>query len=390
MRILIVSAFSLKLNTSGTIQNLIIIEGLKKLGYEIDVLTTELAESHVAYDPTLSLENIDNYYELRLPNVYSSMRTSNKESVVTKRVKKIIKRIYNELEVFDGYKGAIADLDSIDFKDVNYDYIISTSDPKSSHLIAKAFIDKYNLQSKMWIQYWGDPLYIDISRQRKKILEARVKNAERLLLRDADKIIYATPFTCDAQKKLYPEYQQKMDYATQGYWEDYSRLEHSPNSKFTIGYFGNYNPNFRNIKPLYNAMSGLREEELLIAGSGMELENKENISVLGYLNHQKIREYENSCDLLVCILNNRGTQIPGKVYYYASFKKPLLVVVDGDYGEKIKEFLGSRERYIFCENQEDSIKNAILEIKKNTYNNFNEISELLTPEYMAKRILKEM
>lgn len=387
MKILVVSAFSLRLNTSGTLQNLIMIEGLKKLGYQVDVVTTEIAKSHVSYDETLSLENVTNYYEIKLPDVYTAMRTSKNQKRLVASAKKILKKIYNEIEMYDGYKSAINNLDTLQLKETDYDYIISTSDPKSSHLIARAVIKKYNMKHIPWIQYWGDPLYLDITRKRKSIFDNRVKKAELELIEDASRVVYATPFTARQQKSLYPRCADQMDYATQGYWKDYLNLPNSKNSVYTIGYFGNYNPTCRNILPLYDAVSDMDGVHLNIGGAGMALESSENISILGFLNHGQIKEYEQQADTLICLLNSRGTQIPGKLYYYASFNKPLLVILDGELGEEMESFLKGFGRYHFCKNDAESIKNAIIALRDTSAQETNEISRLLTPKYMAQRIL---
>lgn len=388
MKILAITAYSLHLNTSGTLQNLIIIEGLKRLGHSIDVLTTEIPVTHEAYDQSLSLENIDNYYELKLPNIYTALRSKKKQNVLITFGKKIIKNVYNEIQVLDGYAKAADNLDDIDFGSINYDCVISFSDPKSSHVIAQKFIEKFKLHDIPWIQYWGDPLYYDISRKKKKFLEAKVKITERNLIQNATKIVYATPFTSKQQKQMYSEYSDKIDYATQGYWNDYKSLSDCENSNFTVGYFGSFTPNTRNILPLYNAISELNDVQLSIGGSGLPLENKENIKLLGRLRHDEVRESEQKCDVLVCLLNSRGTQIPGKLYYYACINKPLLVIVDGENGAEMKQFLNSFNRFVFCNNNEESIKKAIIELK-NTSKQFKlDISEKFEPEYIANRILE--
>lgn len=363
MNILFITSFSLKMNTSATIQNLIIINGLKQLGYNIDVITSKLNKEHVAYDDTLSLENINNYLELELPNALEIFQSSKKQNIVITKIKRILRRVYSEFEMYDGYKYLLNQIDTLNLSKCCYDFIISTSDPKSSHLLAEKIIEKFSLHQAKWIQYWGDPMYLDITRKR-KFLDFRVKNAESKILKKADKIIYATPFTLKEQKEIYQKYAFKMDYIVQGYWYGYLNVKNIRNEKFTIGYFGNYSESIRNIIPLYKAVNKLNSIKLYIGGSGRKLNSTKNIEILGFLKHQDIKNYEQKCDVLVCILNNKGTQIPGKIYYYTSFNKPILIILDGEIKGEMKNFLKKFNRFDFCENNETEIRMKLEDLTK--------------------------
>ena len=46
-----------------------------------------------------------------------------------------------------------------------FDLIISSSDPKSSHLIAESLIKNNPNITNKWIQYWGDPFASDINKK---------------------------------------------------------------------------------------------------------------------------------------------------------------------------------------------------------------------------------
>jgi hypothetical protein len=155
-----------------------------------------------------------------------------------------------------------------------------------------------------------------------------------------------------------------------------------------VGYFGSFTPNTRNIIPLYNAVSELNDVQLNIGGSGMSLEEKNNIKLLGRLKYSVVRESEQKCDVLICLLNSKGTQIPGKLYYYASINKPLLVIVDGENGSDMKRFLEGFNRFVFCDNTEASIKEAIIRLKHTTKQFKLNLSEKFEPDYIAKKILE--
>ena len=120
----------------------------------------------------------------------------------------------------------------------------------------------------------------------------------------------------------------------------------------------------RNILPLYEACAEIDDIHMTIVGNGdVTLEGKENITILP---RGEVEMMEDNTNLLVCILNSRGTQIPGKIYHYAATNKAILVITDGENGDRIREFLSEFDRYYFCKNDKDSIIKAISEIKNDT------------------------
>lgn len=74
---------------------------------------------------------------------------------------------------------------------------------------------------------------------------------------------------------------------------------------------------------------------------------------------KETEKYEEDADLLIVLLNKKGTQIPGKIYHYAGTNKPILIILDGDRKEEIKEYLSLFNRFYFCENNERTRNRAI-------------------------------
>ena len=64
----------------------------------------------------------------------------------------------------------------------------------------------------------------------------------------------------------------------------------------------------------------------------------------------------------MCILNTSGTQIPGKIYHYAAANKPILIILDGEYKQEIFKYLNEYNRFVFCDNKVESIKESIKNI----------------------------
>ena len=125
------------------------------------------------------------------------------------------------------------------------------------------------------------------------------------------------------------------------------------NSKVTLGYFGDYKSKDRNIEPLYNVVEKEKGFYLNICGnSDLSLLQKENMNIKPRQKLDVVEKLEEDCDILVCVCNKKGTQIPGKVYHYAATNKPILIILDGDKKEKLRKYFKSFNRYVLCENTE--------------------------------------
>jgi len=247
----------------------------------------------------------------------------------------------------------------------DYDIMISSSDPKSSHFFAQKIYEQNRSRIGRWIQYWGDPFALDINQSGGSAF--RVKCAEKKLLRYADKVIYVSPFTLNKQRELYPMYADKMHYlpipVRAKQISDNQKID---NSHLKIGYFGAYKKRDRDIIPLYEAVNQTNHHLEIVGPSDVILSSTEHVNV-----HEQVRmpvayieEREKETDVLVCICNRSGTQIPGKAYHYAMTNKYVLIILDGEYAEEIRDFLSKYDRYVFCDNNEESIISALNSIDK--------------------------
>jgi hypothetical protein len=402
LKILFISNDGFSNNTSSVIQNKGIVQGLHNLGNIVDVLTLEPEKNMVIYDE--SMNNMDSYinctYYIPLNTIYkklaSHQRTfvenTKKENRIKSFIKGKIRRLIKSILIYDIRVLNVSSLSNIDIDLNRYDIIISASDPKSSHYLACKLLYKKKYKGR-YIQYWGDPLFLDITRQH-TFLDIIYKKNESNLIRNASKIMYATPFTLQEQKKLYPTYSYKMDYIYQVppyESEIMTAKKHALKNKFEIVYCGDYRSTTRNIKPLYKAIfSNEQRLHLTVCGtSDLFLISNENVSVLGAVNHQKANRVENSADILICICNLKGSQIPGKIYYLCKYKKPIIIILDGNYAKQMASYFTKFNRFILCDNNSESIKKAILESKDCNKENIKE-SPMLKPEYIAKKIIEEI
>lgn len=405
MNILFISMFPLENNYSATIQNIGIIKGFYELGHQVDIMTMKPMRNSMSFDESINtISNlIRTTYYINPDSKYSALMAKKKDmkfgkddastgSVFNKLKKKgrdTIKVIYNNVAIFDAQKTNVKHALKLNVNYDNYDIIISSSDPKSSHLVAKKIYETNSKIKAKWIQYWGDPMYNDITRK-KDWRNTLVKYNEKELIKKADKIIYASPLTLKVQKETYPNQSNKMDYASQVFINDTFENVHnykSNKTNITLGYFGAYNTKVRNIIPLYKA--ALDSDYILnICGpSDLKLSSTERIKVYGMIPYNEVIKMEQSMDILVTICNNSGTQIPGKIYYCSGYNKPIIIILDGEYKEELRAYFETFNRYIICENHSDSIIKAVEEAKNKLQCNGGKFNQQLTPKYMGAKIL---
>ncbi|CAM4161055.1 glycosyltransferase family protein [Lederbergia lenta] len=380
MKFLIVKLSPIEGLNSSMIRTLSLTKGLISLGHNIDFLTIPISDTHVKASGYTFLDKI---------NIIRTSANTNYDSVISKRKKGriaklsvgMLRKIYHKLSLYN-YTYSIAKRVNISLlKNDHYDVIISVSDPKTSHIAIQRLIAQ-GLKYGKWIQYWGDPMTYDITN--KSVYPSWfIAKKELALLDEADKIVYVSPFTLNKQKKTFPNIANKMHFLPVPYLEK-KYYPRSQNKKFVIGYYGAYSSRVRNIMPLYNSCLELGGQIHLdiIGDSDITLTETNNVNIQPRGN---VSSYEEKVDLLVCMLNSRGTQIPGKVYHYAATNKPILVILDGDQKEEMKEYLESFNRYYMCENNVNSISNKIKEIMSSN-KEFMPCKEF-EPKYIAQKFI---
>ncbi len=367
MKILYVVSRPLEINTSASIRNRATILGLVENGHNVDLFTTEPDRNHSAYDESLIPEGIKIRY-VRLGGTQNLARVGRKMKIL-KPIKGFVYKWMNRHEVYDNLKGIINHISDIDLKTENYDVIISSSDPKSSHLFVERLLEKQKSIFKgRWIQIWGDPFLGDITRTDKKNGEI-IKNEERRLLNAADKIVYVSKLTKKEQQKVYPESKDKMSYYPIPYMNEkiYQLRDLKSVPMVELAYCGDYNISVRNILPLYEAVKTMDNVHLTICGgSDKPVESCENVTVYGRVPFETVREIEEKADVLVHLSNLSGSQIPGKIYQYSGTNKPILFILDGEI-EQVKEQFSKYGRYKFTVNNELEIEKSITKISNLSY-----------------------
>ena len=401
MDILVVAGYCLKVNSSANLCHLAYLKGLKELGHRIDLVT--VSEKGLKTDPSIEIPEGINVFEYpaslyeRLSykrykntkvttdiNVSEDRRSHGKRSIKSRMLSKLKEAIHKSY----GVHGTVSAWCryAMNFKsDKQYDYVISLAHPPISHVLVYKLKKKKRIKYEQWIQIWEDPWTMDYdsdNRKRKVYLE------EQKILSYAEKVLYVSPLTLLYQKELFPEYSEKM------FWQPlptYYEARLSPDifDKKTYGYFGEYDPKIRNLRPFYEAAEE-RGIEVNICGNHSNLfEGTDTISIHPRLLLKELALIENKTNVLVFLCNKKGGQIPGKIYQYSASNKIILFVLDGTEKEKkiIKEYFEKYKRYVFCDNRKDAINEAIDKIEKNE---FHDISNCPITDFAPASIIEKI
>ena len=264
--------------------------------------------------------------------------------------------------------------------------IVSHSPTIDSAILCEAVKRRY--PKIRYIQYWGDPITLSLITPEQYSFKRFIqKSIENQLHKKADKIVYGTKSLFDAQLKIFPNIKEKSFFVDVSYSADCFDCT-KKHSKPIIGYIGNYYSHIRNIMPLYNAMLCINNADFIICGSSnVCLEEKNNIQIINRVPQIKVNQIEREIDVSICLLNRVGVQIPGKVYYQTNTTKDILVILDGPNKEKIQKELSISNRFIFSDNDTDSILNALNNIINKSIK-FKYDREFYEPKKICLEILK--
>lgn len=357
MKILFVTSYPLEYSSSANVRNMGLIEGLLANNHQIYTYSPYPTDTNL-FDGTIMEQPFAGRYWLG--GIKSKEPDSSKQSSRNKYIDLIRSWLYKKYSYFSLYDRRSMLVRNIDAKiiDQKFDVIISSSDPKSAHLFAEELIYQNPNISKKWIQYWGDPFSDDISSRRFRGSKRALKE-ERRLLAKADKAEYVSPFTVEDMQKKHPAMTSKIEFLPIPYkMSNTKRLDKGWNEP-VVGYLGDYNSSNRNILPLYKVLCEMDFQSYIIGNSDLRLNSTKTVHVHARLVGSEFKPISDSINIYICLCNLNGTQIPGKVYHYVNTGKPIVVIVDGDYSEKLIAYFERFNRFYICKNTVQSIASCI-------------------------------
>ena len=405
MDILVIVGSCLTENSSANLCHCAYIKGLIDAGHTVDLLS--MSEKGKNTDASIKLPPVNKHYTYYAMTLYERLSHKSNSSVVTLNgntaapvngnVKKKKRKLINthKLKAFIRKLYGIHQLDSAWYRkakqfrsDKEYDLVVSIAYPNMSHFLARYLIEKKHIHCNRWVQIWEDPWCAEMNFEYNY---EKIKKIEGKLLLSPDKIIYVSPLTLKYQKEIFPESASRMDWAPlPSYYASTPTSAQSSNSANKYGYFGDYDPAFRDLKPFYEAAKSAGITVNICGRPSNFFDSTDKITVYPRLPLDKLRPIENETNVLIFLCNLRGGQIPGKIYQYSATDKKILFILDGTEDEKkvIKEYFSRFNRYYFCENNKESIAKAINSIEKGECDDIsNTPLDLFTPEKIARQLL---
>lgn len=354
--IVVIFAQPIENNTSSMIRCRSMINGLAELGRKVTCYSPYPNKSNMYYGEEVTIASGIQVERYGTP-IQDIKAVMEGKLTIKKKIVKSLYHLYKKIDLFGSSIQYIKYRKEIcrEILGKEYQIMLSFSSPIVSHIIAGYC--KKKVKTIYYIQQWGDPLAEDMTDR--TIVPGFMKRfIETRMLKSADRICYVSPLTCERQKLLFRKYADRMQFTP----TPCERIDYPicNNQKLTIGYLGSYHLVARDIRPFYNAARKSRSFNFIFIGdSDIRLESTENIQVIERLPQKELDQYIAEVDVLVCLMNSKGAQIPGKLYHYAGTNKEILVLKDGEYGEQIEIFFEKYDRYTFVENDEEKIVEAL-------------------------------
>lgn len=378
MKILVVNADCVFVNTSANLCHMAYLKGLSEAGHQVELLCADSKCRHI--DPNMVLpENIScktypglSLYEwlsIRAGHKPSDRAASpsdsgsqGKKAALPHRLIRFAKRQVLSLYGVHGIYSTFVRKASAFRGSTEYDYVLSISTPTASHLLAHRLLKSGHVAAKHWIQIWEDPWAGDAYGFNGK---GRVFREERRLLGLAEKVCYVSPLTLRNQQHLFPESAEKMFWQPLPYYYRDPAVEQRTFNHNVYGYFGAYYPAARNLQPFYEAAKETGVEVNICGDPAGLFPAAEHIHIHPRLPLHELKPIEERTNVLIFLCNRRGGQIPGKIYQYSVTNKTILFIMDGTSEEQrvLKEYFGRFNRYVFCRNTKEDIAAAIRRIE---------------------------
>ena len=245
-------------------------------------------------------------------------------------------------------------------------------------------------RSIRYLQYWSDPIALSgINPEDLTTKRWLHRFAEARFLREADVVIYGTKTLLEFQAELFRRLAHKFAYVDVSYSAGNYDTSVNDFKSPLFGYIGNADPRIRDVGPLLRHFENNPRSRLLVCGAGVNVApSTGNIEIRGRVPQSEVSAIEASVGVFVCILNHSCIQLPGKIFYQTDTTKPILIVLDGAHSARLREYLATFKRFVFCENTEADIKKAVEMISSGRYE--VDLSEVwrLTPQAVAAELLR--
>ena len=261
-------------------------------------------------------------------------------------------------------------------KNNEIEVVITTGPPHSMHIIGLALRDKFKIK---WISDFRDPwTEIDYFQQLPLTKKANKKHhqLEQEVLEKSDMVIVVG----ETMKKKFLKHNHNIEVLTNGFDSYENSLTIELDSNFSITHVGLMNAD-RNPTILWEVLYEISSENIDFKNNlrikfigkiddtviqDIQVFNPKNIVRIPYLDHEEVRKYQASSQVLLLSINQvlsaKGI-ITGKIFEYLQAKRPILGIgpEDGDAAAILKK---TNAGNIVGFNNKVELKAAVLKLYK--------------------------
>lgn len=389
MRILYITTFYEQRSASAAIRNSAWVNGLIEDGCEVTVLTVDWPDN--LKSRFLMENNRARVYRTYLPELDVLKVTTSKIKKSSFAKLTPIRHFIRDLIFFPDICRRWNDKVDLPTK-MNYDILISSSDFKSSHYVAKQV--KEANKELPWIQIWGDPWKDDVGLN--WLNKIRAAKKEKELLTIADKVIYVSAITKERMSRIYPLLCHKFHYLPRGFYKSVYNVSTENKGDIHITYTGGMSIRYRNSLALLECIemkNRTKNRRLHVDFYGLfDAETKEQFGALdcctihSAVDYEEIlKVYQHSDALLFVANKGNSSQIPGKLFDYMGTNLPIICLVDS-LDTEIANWLRSFPRCLLIENSNKGVQNSI-DMIYSFINNKYDIVQEFSPNSIAKQLL---
>lgn len=335
----------------------------------IFVPTNNVSDKSI-FDNLVRVDRLITYPKTQIVCVAASEEIIERKLGFKGKLRGLLINLFSKFSVYDVFRIPLYKLKKSDLSELDdsYDYIVSSSEPRSSHLFAERIIKMRQYKSK-WILYWGDPMSNDVASN--KIFGGLEEKEERRLILSSNLSIYTNPCAVSYMKSKYTQLASKLTWIpTTDFKKDNCDIERGDVAR--IGYFGDYRQMYRNIEPFYQACLERHYSTVIIGGGDNKLQSKGTVEVYGRMTRDEVKFYEKQCGILVVLENFSKTgnciQVPGKLYHYGLTYKYILVITESSNISKEYECFN---RFVFVQNEKSKIAETINDIQAGKFDYLN-------------------
>ena len=249
------------------------------------------------------------------------------------------------------------------------DKIIASIPSVEAGCIGKVLKRKY--PTATYVTMWTDVLAFNLLDDPKRLPVKRLPLhfVEKKLLAASDLVFYLGRTQMEFQRSAFPRYAAKMHYYYPSYYP-YCRSIVKTSNLMNVVYFGSFARGIRSVETLCATAAKLPDVRFQIIGRG-DLENIQSLQNLEVIipeerihDLETVERIENSADVSICYMNDRGFSLPGKFFYFTHLPKYILIIRNGKYRKAIEAELTPFQRYVFCDDEPESIAEALKRIGK--------------------------